>query len=63
MRRHYGIFNTDTAEELTNILFFYNCKCFGFRGVQEHITLEAEQFSIESDPQTGLEYIKYLSRA
>ena len=58
-----GIFNIDTAEGLSNIVFFYNCKAFGFRGIQEHISLEAEQFSVETDPTSGLEFILYKKGA
>ena len=28
-----GVFNTETASGISNIVFFYNCKLFGFRGM------------------------------
>ena len=54
-----GVFSMDTVEGMSNAVFFYNCKAFGFRGLEEHNSFEAEQFSIQTDPETKLRYILY----
>ena len=41
-----GVFNFETSVGLSNAIFFYNGKLFGFRGYQEHIDAKAEQFKI-----------------
>ena len=57
------VFNMDTAEGMSNAVFFYNCKAFGFQGLEEHSFFEAEQFSIPTDPETKLRYILYERRS
>ena len=54
-----AVFSMDTAEGMSNAVFFYNCKAFGFRDLEEHISLEAEQCLIQTDPETTLRYILY----
>ena len=44
-----GVFDVDNSQGLTNIVFFYNCKLFGLRGVDEHRDLCREQFEIDED--------------
>lgn len=39
-----GVFNLQTVVGLSNAVFYYNGKIFGFRGHQEHIDCKAEQF-------------------
>ena len=43
------IFSCDTAESLVNMIFWYNCKCFGLRGGDEHRNLEVDQYSLGTD--------------
>ena len=43
------IFSIHTAEGLLNSVLWYNCKCFGLRGGDEHRQLTTEQYSIEHD--------------
>ena len=44
-----GLFSIKTAEGLTNAVFWYNCKCFGLRGGDEHRQLVVEQYTIGGD--------------
>ena len=44
-----GVFNTDTAEGLTNVVFWYNSKLFDLRAANEHSNLEVGQFTIDTD--------------
>ena len=44
-----GVFSVHSAEGLINAVFWYNCKCFGLRGGDEHRTLVLEQYSIGLD--------------
>ena len=44
-----GTFNTTTSTGLSNIVFFYNCKLFRFRALDEHKDLDASQFRITVD--------------
>ena len=44
-----GVFSIHSAEGLINAVFWYNCKCFGLRGGDEHCTLVLEQYSIGLD--------------
>lgn len=54
-----GVFNFTTAEGLSNSVFFYNGKLFGFRGFQEHVAAQAEQFEIGTNSENGVRYLKY----
>lgn len=54
-----GVFNLETSEGLSNAVFFYNGKLFGFRGHQEHIDAKAEQFLISVNLENGVRYVKY----
>ena len=38
-----GVFNFDLSTGLSYIVFFYNCKIFGFRALDEHKQLDAFQ--------------------
>ena len=42
-------FGVNTADAILNAVFWYNCKCFGLCGGDEHRSLEVEQFSVDSD--------------
>ncbi|CAG2239656.1 unnamed protein product [Mytilus edulis] len=46
---------------LTNIVFFYNCKLFGFRALDEHKELDASQFRISVDT-IGNKLLHYTGR-
>ncbi|XP_053390761.1 zinc finger MYM-type protein 2-like [Mercenaria mercenaria] len=54
-----GVFNFDTSVGLSNSVFFYNGKLFGFRGFQEHVSCQADQFEILKDNAKDLRYIKF----
>ncbi|XP_060552035.1 zinc finger MYM-type protein 4-like [Ruditapes philippinarum] len=54
-----GVFTFDTAVGLSNAVFFYNGKLFGFRGFQEHVSCQADQFEILKDSAKDLRYIKF----
>ncbi|XP_052102685.1 uncharacterized protein KIAA1958-like [Mytilus californianus] len=56
-----GVFNCDTATGLTNIVFFYNCKLFGFRALDEHKELDASQYRISVDTN-GRKLLHYTGR-
>ncbi|CAG2247964.1 unnamed protein product [Mytilus edulis] len=44
-----GVISLDSAEGLSYGVFYYNCKLFGFRGMDEHRDLEATQFEVVTD--------------
>ena len=54
-----GVFNSTTATGLSNAIFYYNGKLFGFRGFQEHINCKASQFEILYDKDNKVRYIKF----
>ncbi|CAG2227795.1 unnamed protein product [Mytilus edulis] len=56
-----GVFNCNTSNGLTNIVFFYNCKLFGFRALDEHKQLDASQFRISVDT-IGNKLLHYTGR-
>ena len=56
-----GIFNTRSAKGLSYIVFFYNCKLFGFRGKDEHCELETSQFSFGQD-ERKCSYMDFYGR-
>ena len=41
-----GVFNTETSTGLSYIMYYYNCKLFGFRARDEHGSLQASQFQV-----------------
>ena len=43
------------------LFFWYNCKCFGLRGGDEHHNLDVEQFSVDSD-ENG-QYLQFIGRS
>ncbi|XP_066290479.1 zinc finger MYM-type protein 2-like [Branchiostoma lanceolatum] len=55
-----GTVSTKTATGLSYGVFFYNCKIFGLRGMDEHRHLQAEQFTLGLD-QNG-RYLQYTGR-
>ena len=55
------VFNLDTAEGLTNVVFWYSCKMFGLRAADEHRKLEVSQFSIGTD--SNGKYLRFLGRS
>ncbi|XP_053399248.1 uncharacterized protein LOC123560554 [Mercenaria mercenaria] len=54
-----GVFNSSSATGLSNAVFYYNGKLFGFRGFQEHINCQATQFEILEDKEQNLRYILF----
>ena len=54
-----GVFNCDTAVGLSNVIFYYSGKLFGFRGFQEHINCQASQFQILEDKEQKRRYILF----
>lgn len=54
-----GVFNRHTATGLSNAVFYYNGKLFGFRGFQEHVNCQASQFEILEDKECKLRYILF----
>ncbi|CAC5370180.1 unnamed protein product [Mytilus coruscus] len=56
-----GVFDCETATGLINIVFFYNCKLFGFRALDEHKELDASQHRISVDTN-GNKLLHYTGR-
>ena len=55
-----GIFSVESCKGLINVMYFYNCKCFGLRSGDEHRSLDVEQFRFcVSD---GIDYVEYIGR-
>lgn len=54
-----GVFTVDKAVGLSNAVFYYNGKLFGFRGFQEHVSCQASQFEILFDQERQLRYIQF----
>jgi hypothetical protein len=46
------------AQSLLNTVFYYNCKLFGLRGMDEHRNLTCEQYTF-GETNDGLRYIHY----
>lgn len=56
-----GLLGIQTAKAIVNTVFFYNCKLFGLRAVDEHRQLSVDQFELGTD-QEG-KFIKFSGRA
>ena len=56
-----GELGTSSSQSLLNTVFYYNCKIFGLRGMDEHRKLECDQFSLDSDSEGS--YIEFLGRS
>jgi len=56
-----GIFSIETAQGLLNAVFWYNCKCFGLRGGDEHRNLEVDQYSLDHDEHGR--YLRFVGRS
>jgi len=54
------VFGDNTSLGMSYAVFFYNCKLFGFRGMDEHRNLAAEQFQVKAD--TVGKYINFSGR-
>ena len=50
------VFSKDNSLSISFAVFFYNCKLFGLRGMDEHRDLASEQFNVSND-----EIGKYVS--
>ncbi|XP_062599022.1 uncharacterized protein LOC134260486 [Saccostrea cucullata] len=57
-----GVFSLETASRLSNAIFFYNGKCFAFRGMSDHKQCDADQFEIGFDHENSRKYVKYTPR-
>ncbi|XP_066300880.1 zinc finger MYM-type protein 3-like [Branchiostoma lanceolatum] len=55
-----GTISTHTSMGLSHGVFFYNCKVFGLRGMDEHRRLQVEQYKFGSD--VSGRYIQYTGR-
>ena len=55
------LFSVHSAEGPINAVFWYNCKCFGLRAVDEHRNLVREQFTIDVD-SVG-QYLEFNGRS
>ena len=44
-----GTIGFHSSKALNHSVYFYNCKVFGFRGMNEHVSLMAEQSEFGSD--------------
>ena len=56
-----GVFDVDSSQGLTNIVFFYNCKLFGLREGDEHRDLCHKQFVLDED-SVG-RYLRFMGRS
>lgn len=56
-----GLLGNSTGESMLNTLFFYNCKLFGLRAVDEHKTLSVDQFELGQDHKG--KFINFTGRA
>ena len=56
-----GVFGYDSAKQLQNTVYFYNCKLFGMRARDEHYPLETSQITVDVDENGS--YIQYVGRA
>ncbi|XP_053402220.1 uncharacterized protein LOC123548692 isoform X4 [Mercenaria mercenaria] len=57
-----GVFSMNSARGLSNAVFFYNGKVFGFRGGMEHIGVMAEQFELGYNEENRRRFIKFIPR-
>ena len=44
-----GTIGFHSSKALSYSVYFYNCKVFGFRAMNEHVSLMAEQYEFGSD--------------
>lgn len=58
-----AVLNMETSTGLYSCVFFYNCKLVAFRACEEHRNLDASQFTISTDPETGVQYVEFMGRA
>lgn len=56
-----GLLGNKTGKSLLNTMFFYNCKLFGLRGVDEHGGMEIDQIDLGVD-QRGY-FVKFKGRS
>ena len=53
------VFTMDTAEGLSNAVFFYNGKCFAFRSFSDHANCEAGMYYIGYDAKSKQKILRY----
>lgn len=56
-----GLLCNSTGESMLNTLFFYICKLFGLRAVDEHKTLSIDQFELGQDQKC--KFINFTEQA
>ena len=56
-----GTFNTNMAEGLSYCIYFYNSKVFGLRAMDEHVNLQADQFTIGTD-EYNCKFLQFQGR-
>lgn len=56
-----NVFSGETATGLSYMMYFYNCKLFGFRAMDEHVNLMADQF-VFGKSQDGSEFLRFKGR-
>jgi hypothetical protein len=57
-----GVLSLETSTGLSNAVFLYNGKCFGFRGFQEHMDCHADQFELGYDQVNKTRYVRFIPR-
>ena len=57
-----GVINVETAQGLSNGVFFYNEKLFGLRAMNEHKRMKVEMFEYLDDKPTGRRGIRFKGR-
>lgn len=57
-----GAFGSASSETLQHTIFFYCCKLFGLRGLDEHRNLVCEQFNVGEDAQ-GKRCVHFVGQA
>jgi hypothetical protein len=57
-----GVFSLNSSTGLSNALFFYNVKVFGFRGFSEHLECQAEQFDLAYDHENNRRFVRFTPR-
>ena len=56
-----GTFNTNTAEGMSYCASFYNSKVFGLGAMDEHVNLQADQFTIGTD-EYNCKFLQFQGR-
>jgi len=57
-----GVFPMETAEGLSNAECYYNGKAFAFREMEQHKTVQADQFEVKFDVEHKRRYVRFTKR-